>query len=133
MYPEHHGDNPFNLGCVDADSWTIADLSLDEATMRSCANWVVQRLWRFFRNNHIYGIVRAFVDHVGPSPRTELDRIARNVWEAEAARKGRPRSSLIAGNQSPEPPRLTIPVAFREQTLTVFRGLTTETDFGSQQ
>jgi DNA-binding transcriptional LysR family regulator len=31
------------------------------------------------------GIVRAFVDHVGPPLRTELDRIARIVSESEAA------------------------------------------------
>jgi hypothetical protein len=49
------------------------------------------------RNNHIYGLVRAFVDHVGPPLRTELDRIARNVWEAEAARRGRQDRPLIAG------------------------------------
>jgi hypothetical protein len=97
-------------------------------------------------NNHIYGLVRAFVGHVGPPLRTELDRITRNVWEAEAGRKGRPRSSLIAGKPiaraaavrsttawSDAGRMLTIPVAFREQTLTVFRGRTTETDFGSQQ
>jgi hypothetical protein len=35
------------------------------------------------------GIVRAFIDHVGPPARTELDRVARIVYEAEAARRGR--------------------------------------------
>jgi hypothetical protein len=45
------------------------------------------------RNNHIYGIVRAYVDHVGPELRTELDRIGRSRSSA----KGPPKIVLDCG------------------------------------